>query len=116
MMCFNVKQDQAERLNRPRTIAGRVSLLTAVILGALLMAGGVAAASTVAPWSLVVACCLIPAILGYDAILKRTPLGPLGLGLCRFLNVMLGASDYGWYAKVHFMGNPQITCAIRLIT
>ena len=32
------------------------------------------------------------AILLYDGILKRTPLAPLGMGLCRFLNVLLGVS------------------------
>jgi hypothetical protein len=31
-------------------------------------------------------------ILAYDAILKRTPFGPLAMGACRFLNVLLGLS------------------------
>jgi hypothetical protein len=112
---FDVKQDAQERPNRPIP-SGRVSLRNAAILGALLMAGGVAAAATVAPWSLFIAGCLVPAILGYDALLKPTPLGPLGMGLCRFLNVMLGASDYGWQARVFFWGNPQLLCAIGLGT
>ncbi len=110
---FDVKQDAQERPNRPIP-SGRVPAWSAVLLGVILMAAGVGAASQVAPWSLFIAGCLVPAILGYDVILKRTPLGPLGMGICRFLNVMLGASDYGWYAKVHFWGNPQITCAIAL--
>ncbi len=38
---------------------------------------------------------LAVAILLYDAVLKRTPLGPVGMGLCRFLNVMLGLSGAG---------------------
>ena len=32
------------------------------------------------------------AVLLYDVFLKFTPLGPLGMGLCRLLNVLLGMS------------------------
>lgn len=110
---FDLRQDRLERPTRP-IASGRVSIGSAVLLGLALMIIGIGAAWTVGPWSLAVSGCLVPAILGYDGVLKRTPLGPLGMGLCRFLNVMLGASDYGWYAQVHFMGNPQITCAIAL--
>jgi 4-hydroxybenzoate polyprenyltransferase len=35
---------------------------------------------------------LATAVLAYDAVIKRTPIGPLGMGLCRFLNVLLGMS------------------------
>src|SRR5205085_7721437 len=38
---------------------------------------------------------LIGAILAYDGVLKRTPLGPAAMGLCRFLNVLLGLSCAG---------------------
>jgi 4-hydroxybenzoate polyprenyltransferase len=110
---FDVQQDRQERPTRP-IVSGRVPMWAAVLLGVILLAAGVAMASTVAAWSLFIAGCLVPAILGYDAMQKRTPLGPLGMGLCRFLNVMLGASDYQWHAKVFFWGNPQITCAIAL--
>lgn len=112
---FDVKQDRAERPSRPIP-SGRVSFRSAVLLGVILMAAGIGAAATVKPWSLFIAGCLVPAILGYDAILKRTPLGPLGMGLCRFFNVMLGASDFSWYAKVFFWGNPQLLCAVGLGT
>ena len=36
--------------------------------------------------------CWPPCILLYDAWLKRTPLGPLAMGACRMLNVLLGMS------------------------
>ena len=39
-----------------------------------------------------VAALLATAILLYDAWLKRTPLGPLAMGACRMLNVLLGMS------------------------
>jgi uncharacterized membrane protein YiaA len=40
----------------------------------------------------IVATLLAGCIIGYDAWLKKTPLGPLGMGLCRFLNVLMGMS------------------------
>lgn len=44
------------------------------------------------PDALTVAGLLAIAILLYDGWLKRTPAGPIGMGLCRFLNVWLGLS------------------------
>lgn len=38
---------------------------------------------------------LAVAVLLYDAILKKTPLGPFAMGLCRTLNVLLGMSLAG---------------------
>ncbi|MBX9792201.1 MAG: UbiA family prenyltransferase [Pirellulales bacterium] len=35
---------------------------------------------------------LIASVVGYDALLKRTLLGPLAMGACRFFNVLLGMS------------------------
>jgi 4-hydroxybenzoate polyprenyltransferase len=32
------------------------------------------------------------AVVAYNAVMKRTPVGPLGMGACRFLNVILGMS------------------------
>ena len=40
----------------------------------------------------IVAALLATCILLYDAWLKRTPLGPLAMGACRMLNVLLGMS------------------------
>jgi 4-hydroxybenzoate polyprenyltransferase len=42
-----------------------------------------------------VAVVLALAVVAYDAWLKNTQLGPLGMGLCRFLNVLLGMSVAG---------------------
>jgi 4-hydroxybenzoate polyprenyltransferase len=47
----------------------------------------------VPPWrSALIAALLIASVVGYDAFLKRTPLGPLAMGACRFFNVLLGMS------------------------
>ncbi len=90
---FDVKQDTAERPGRPIP-SGRVSLKAATILGSALMIAGVAAAATVGQVSLQVSLVLVAAILGYDSFLKRTPLGPVAMGSCRFLNVLLGGSTW----------------------
>lgn len=90
---FDVKQDAAERPGRPIP-SGRVSLRAATILGATLMIAGVAAAATVGQVSLQVSLLLVAAILAYDSFLKRTPLGPVAMGSCRFLNILLGGSTW----------------------
>jgi 4-hydroxybenzoate polyprenyltransferase len=73
--------------------SGRVAAKAAAILGTLLMLAGVglafASGRGEAP---LVAGALAGAILLYDGGLKRTPLGPIAMGLCRFLNVLLGLS------------------------
>lgn len=109
---FDRKQDAAERPGRPIP-SGRVSVRSAVILGAGLMLAGTVAAALVSTISLQVALLLIVAILGYDAILKQTPLGPLAMGTCRFLNVMLGASVQDqWFPD--FLSLPQLAAAAGL--
>src|SRR4029079_14673709 len=89
------------RPDRPLA-SGQVSPREAALLAAALFLGGVALAwlAGLAPQppavgSGVIALVLVPAILLYDAWLKRTPLGPLGMGACRFLNVLLGLSGAG---------------------
>lgn len=108
---FDRKQDAVERPHRPIP-SGRVPLWAAVLLGTLLMAGGVAAAWTVSAPSRVISVALVVAILGYDSVLKRTPVGPLAMGTCRFLNVLLGASDYRWLLQM--WARPHNVCAIAL--
>jgi UbiA prenyltransferase family len=93
---FDVDQDGRERPYRPIP-SGRVTRQQAFRLGiGLLVAGFLSAvlaglaSQTSAP--ALVAVALVAAILLYDAWLKRTPAGPFGMGLCRFLNVLLGLS------------------------
>jgi 4-hydroxybenzoate polyprenyltransferase len=88
---FDLEQDTAERPGRPIP-SGRVSVKSATILGTTLMVVGVASAAMVSLVSFEVSLILAAAILGYDRIFKRTPLGPLAMGSCRMLNVMLGGS------------------------
>ncbi len=110
---FDRKQDATERPGRPIP-SGRVPLRNAVILGAVLMSAGVAAASLVTNVSLQVAGLLVVAILAYDSVLKRTPLGPVAMGSCRFLNVLLGASDQTTWVPPGLLVRPQLWVAAAL--
>jgi hypothetical protein len=103
---FDVEQDRRERPFRPIP-SGRVLRREAAGLGGLLLLGGLvcaclvvllqnAVAADTAPSfrgaPVLLASLLIGAILLYDGWLKRTWAGPVGMGACRFFNVLLGVS------------------------
>jgi 4-hydroxybenzoate polyprenyltransferase len=98
---FDFDVDAKERPFRPLP-SGRISLATARAFGFTLLALGVMAGwaagylpgeSNPLPWrSGLIATAIAAAVLLYDGWLKFTPFGPLGMGLCRFLNVLLGMS------------------------
>jgi len=88
---FDVSRDRRERPGRPIP-SGAISASSAAMFGSILMATGLALAAGVGINSLWVAIILSLAILLYDGGLKRTWLGPLSMGTCRFLNLLLGAS------------------------
>lgn len=48
-----------------------------------------------APISGLVALAIVAAVVLYDAWLKHTPIGPIAMASCRFLNVLLGLSGAG---------------------
>lgn len=88
---FDLAEDKRDRPFRPLP-SGRVSVRTAIFLGTVLLAGGWACAAATGRVGAVVAGTLVAAILAYDARIKRTAAGPIGMALCRFLNVLLGLS------------------------
>jgi 4-hydroxybenzoate polyprenyltransferase len=93
---FDLEQDRRERPFRPLP-SGNVRRPAAIRLGVGLLAGGLAF-SGLAAWNgemlrgtpLLLGGVLVTAILLYDGWLKRTWGGPLGMGACRFLNVLFG--------------------------
>jgi 4-hydroxybenzoate polyprenyltransferase len=91
---FDREQDRRERPNRPLP-SGRVSAKQAVRLAVLLSVVGVLLTMAAGTTALLVGLCLVCAILAYDGWLKRTWAGPLAMGACRFLNVLLGVSACG---------------------
>jgi 1,4-dihydroxy-2-naphthoate octaprenyltransferase len=97
---FDLEQDRRERPDRPIP-SGRITPFHAAVLAAGLVAVGVAfafLAGLVQAWRgeggvvtpTVLALLLTGAIFLYDAWLKHTVVGPVGMGMCRFLNVLLG--------------------------
>ena len=93
---FDLPSDRIERPERPLP-SGRISLHTARWLGwELLLAGTtltwVLARATQSFWPGVVGTFLAGTVVLYDAGIKRTLLGPLAMGACRGLNVLLGMS------------------------
>jgi 4-hydroxybenzoate polyprenyltransferase len=105
---FDREADARERPQRPIP-SGRVSVAAAGWVGWGLLAIGAATACSAA----VLAVARRPAIVGlllagcivlYDGLLKRTPLGPVAMGACRTLNVLLGMSLLpGAWAREHWL-------------
>jgi 4-hydroxybenzoate polyprenyltransferase len=96
---FDLAEDKKARAFRPLP-SGRVRVGTAVALALGLLAAGLGLAFAAglpgrAEWNhepLAYAIGIAVCVLVYDGGLKRTPLGPLAMASCRFLNVLLGLS------------------------
>lgn len=102
---FDYKLDQIERPERPIP-SGLIPLKSASIFGAILLIIGIVLAFLVNTLSGSIAIALALAIVLYDAISKKNEiLGPLNMGVCRGLNLILGMSIIGelnnwWYAVI----------------
>ena len=93
---FDAPRDTRQRPERPIP-SGRMPLGLARALGWFLLLGGVTlawiGAFVVGQWGPgLVALPLAGCIVLYNATLKATPLGPVAMGACRALNVLLGMS------------------------
>jgi 4-hydroxybenzoate polyprenyltransferase len=110
---FDFAIDMKERPFRPLP-SGQIPLATARAFGFTLLALGVACgwfagyvpgSDTAMPWrSGALATAIAAAVLAYDGLLKFTPVGPLAMGLCRFLNVLLGISVGGTTTNAVVLG------------
>jgi 4-hydroxybenzoate polyprenyltransferase len=102
---FDFDIDRAERPNRPLP-SGQISRRTAAWLGGLgLLLGPVLAGLSGSMASALVGVVLALCILSYDGGMKHTWLGPVFMGGCRGLNLLLGlscapafAGPAGWFA------------------
>ena len=87
----DVRQDRAQR--RPRPLAQDwIGLPQARLVCLILFALGILLPAAVCSRSLIIALLLGISILLYNGPLKRTWSGPIFMGACRSLNIMLGAS------------------------
>ncbi len=115
----DVEVDREQRRNRPLT-RGDISVATARRFGWLLIATALAATfcsatfarqQTPAVWTpLLIASTLALAIVVYDSGLKTQPFAPWVMGLCRGLNIMLGASLGLWtgMALIDWLSMPHL--------
>lgn len=115
--CFDLAVDRNERPQRPLP-SGQVPVRAAWGLGFGLLVAGVALASAVGVRSFAAAGGLALAILLYDGLLKSGPLGPFAMGLCRYLNWMLGLSVAAWSASAFLLPVPVFffICAITYLS
>lgn len=92
---FDAKLDARERPERPIP-SGRASLRGAAILGSVLFLLGVASAVAVGVVSSAIALSIVLMCLLYDKWAKHQAItGPLTMGMCRGLNLLLGMSYSG---------------------
>lgn len=96
---FDYEVDRRERPERPLP-SGRVSREAAAWLGGALLLLGLAGGWFLAAWigrwrPGLTAVALAACIVAYDGLLKRTPVGPVAMGACRSLNLLLASSAVG---------------------
>jgi len=102
---FDAKLDRIERPERPIP-SGLVTVSGAAVFGGILLVLGIILAFIAHPFSGYIAILLVFMILTYDAYFKKFPfLGPLNMGICRGVNLILGMSALGsilhwWYALI----------------
>ncbi len=114
---FDVGIDRVERPERPIP-SGLISLRSARVFGSILLLLGVVLGFLVHPISGAVAFALALMIILYDAVLKKFNFwGPLNMGLCRGLNLILGMSLLGAITHWYFAFVPLVYIfAITLIS
>lgn len=92
---FDAKLDAIERPERAIP-SGLIPSLQAVVWGVFLILSGIVLAFNVYLLSGIVSLLLVAAIFAYDAYLKQNSFfGPLSMGVCRGLNLILGISIVG---------------------
>lgn len=113
---FDADLDITERPERPIP-SGSVSMTAAAVFGAVLLIGAVFAAWRWSPLSGTVAAATAVAALVYDGIGKHhSVLGPVNMGLCRALNLLLGVTAGGRIAGFHWLVAAVPLCYIAGIT
>ena len=126
---YDLEQDRRERPDRP-LVRGAIDVPWAGRLGYLMLAAGVlvgwlagyfalmsTASQAAYPWRTgAVATVLAGCVVTYDRWLKATAVGPVCMGACRFLNILLGAStaareSTGDWAYLAFFEPAQLAAA-----
>jgi 4-hydroxybenzoate polyprenyltransferase len=113
---FDAHLDATERPERPIP-SGVVSVMAAAIFGTALLGGSVFLAWWWSPLSGIVAAATAVAALIYDRFGKHhSMLGPVNMGLCRALNLILGVTAGGRISGFHWLLAAVPLCYIAGIT
>lgn len=88
---FDLDEDRRERPERPLP-SGEVPVWLASAAACVFCVVGILIAFEVSQKTGVLALTLLATVVGYDAFLKKTDVGPWAMGLCRGLNLALGLS------------------------
>lgn len=100
---FDRGLDAVERPERPIP-SGRVPAAAAAGIGAALLILGVSAAAAATAEALAIAVAIAACVLLYDAWGKRhARIGPLNMGLCRGLNLLLGMAAVPAAVAAHWL-------------
>ncbi|QDT39445.1 prenyltransferase [Stratiformator vulcanicus] len=91
---FDRAADEFERPERPIP-SGAISPKAAGRLASALMLAGILFAAALGMGGVIIALLIAGAVFAYDGLLKETFVGPGAMGLCRLLNVLLGAAAVG---------------------
>jgi len=90
---FDRKIDAIERPDRPIP-SGRVTLPAAVCLGCVLLLTGWLLLASLGMFSLQLGFLLVACILLYDGVFNKNIVGPVLMGACRLLNLLMVASAH----------------------
>jgi 4-hydroxybenzoate polyprenyltransferase len=89
--CFDLAEDRRERPGRPLP-SGRIAPAAAWAAGGGLVLIGLGLGALAGPGPLLLSVLLTLSVLAYDGWLKHGLAGPFAMGLCRYLNWLLGLS------------------------
>lgn len=112
------REDAIHRPARPLP-SGRITPAAALSLAVLSGAAGLAAAALAGTATLAVAVLLAAAVILYNAAAKRSPFfGPLAMGLCRGLSLLLGAAGVEglWFSMPVVIAAACLFCYISSVT
>lgn len=115
---FDRNKDLQERPARPIP-SRRVPESTALWLGTQLLGLGILLAAILTfisqtPSTLLIALALASAVVAYDSAFKKNWLGPIGMGACRALNVLMGMSIVGGTTAIFSASHLLIICGIGI--
>lgn len=108
---FDFKDDRNERPDRPLP-SGRIGKVEATIVAGVLVVAAIVLAAVNGVASFIVALILATVIVIYNSGGKKIPFaGPVNMGLCRGLSLLLGASAGG---RTLFMSRPVLFAAAAI--